>query len=350
MILSFELRSAEISPSKMHTNCFILSQGEITDTNKLQAEICPFGLDRADTMYQQWMYDFNLFKYQCHTERETVDLDAADAKALNDKYKKKLAGAKMDIISEREKLVKEKTKPNYNVQIMKTNQIAMQAVQKEVGLEDMVKKEEQEREQLAEKELLAQIEDEKDKQNCLVKKIQERELEDQYNLRAREAETEMKKIRDLAEKQVVIKRSQLKNDVMKMRKKAERKKAQLAQQLQAVRVQMSKDMNKIYKNGDMNKCREAMKSKDNRETYCGVNFPDDYVRFTDCKAEEEDFCYFCCETEFGDMHMDQRQLCYDTLCTQKQENDDGKWIWVADPNPALDMNAIAPKAFPAPTQ
>ena len=333
VLSSFELQHTEIAPSKMHPNCFILSQGDITDLNHLQAEICPFGLDRSPEVYQEWLYDFNLFKNQCHSDKETVDLDAADARSLDDKFKKKVANAKLDIVQDRENLMIDKnnknTEKNYNIQIMKTNQMAMQAVQKEMTLEEMVKKEEVEREDLVETELMDKLNEEKEKQNCLVKKITEKEKEDQYNLKTQEAAAEMKRINDLAEKQVLIKRSNLKAQVLKMRKQALRKQALITSQLQAVRIQMSKDIGKVYKEGDMNKCVDAFKSKENKETYCGVNFPDDFVRFSDCK-EEEDFCSFCCETEFGDMHMDKRQQCYDTLCTTKTLNDLGKWLWVTD--------------------
>jgi hypothetical protein len=252
----------------------------------------------------------------------------------------------LDIVEDRENLLKDKLhkddEKNFNVQIMKTNEMAMQAVQKELTLEDMVRKEEEEREQQAEKEIMAKLDEEKDKQGCLVKHIQEKELEDQYNLKAQEAASEMKKIKDLAEKQLFVKRSQLKSDVLKMRKQAERKKAQLVAQLQAVRVQMSKDMGKIYKDGDMAKCKTALQNQQNRDTYCGVNYPEDYVRFSECKSDD-DFCYFCCETEFGDMHMDKRRQCYDTLCNpQNQPDSSGKWIWVTDPNAAINNDQIKP--------
>ena len=352
VIMSFEIQLTDIAPSRLHKNCFILSQGEITDTNNLQAEICPFGLDHADGIYQQWMYDFNLFKYQCRSEKDTINLDSADAKILDDKYKKKVGDAKLDIVEEREKLIKNKLNKNeeksYNIQIMKSNQMAMQAVQKEVTMEDMVRKEEEEREESAQREILDKLDEEKEKQNCLLKSIQEKEKEDQFNIKQREAATEMRNIRDLAEKQVIIKRTQLKSDVLKMRKKADRKKARLTAQLQAVRLQMSKDMSNLYKDGDIGKCKEAMKNKESQDTYCGVNFPEDFVRFTGCKEEEEDFCYICCETEFGDMHMEKRQLCYDTLCNlKKTHNEDGNWIWVVDTNGALEKNDVKSLSFNA---
>ena len=345
VLSTFDLRKTEISPSKMHMNCFILSQGDISDLNHLQAEICPFGLDRAPEIYQEWIYDFNLFKYQCHSEKEIVDLDAADARALEDKFKKKVDSAKLDIVEDRVNMMKDKlqkdSEKNYNIQIQKTNQMAMQAVQKEMTLEEMVKKEEEEREDLVEKELMAKLDEEKEKQNCLVKKIQEKELEDQYNLKSQEAAAEIKRISDLAQKQVIIKRSQMKSDVLKMRKTAQRKKAALTAELQAVRIQMSKSMSKVYKEGDKTKCK-TVKSKTDKETYCGFNFPDDYVRYNDC-LEEEDFCSFCCETEFGDMHMDKRQDCYDTICAAaKKMDEDGRWLWVVDTNNAISNDKIPP--------
>ena len=80
------------------------------------------------------------------------------------------------------------------------------------------------------------------------------------------------------------------------RKRAERSKAQLRSKLQAVRYSMANYMKNLYKIGDMNKCKEAMKSEQNKVSYCGVNFPDDLVKFTTCKTEDEEFCYLCCET------------------------------------------------------
>lgn len=336
VIVNFELQETIIARSKMHPHCFILSQGEITDLNLRQAEICPFGMDAAENIYQSWMYDFNLFKYQCNTEKETIDLENYDARALDEKYKKKVSQAKVDIIQETSSLLNEKIKnkdeKSLNQQLIKTNVMAMTAIQKEVSMEDYVKKEEEEREAETEKVMMDQINEEKEKQNCLLKKIQEKEKEDQYNLKFKEAESEIKRIQDQAQKQLVIKRTELKSAILKMRKKAERKKAQLAANLQSVRIQISKDMTLIYKEGDMTKCQDAMKNNENRNSYCGANFPDDFVKFDNCKSEDEDFCSFCCETEFGDMHMDKRQLCYDTLCSSKPTVADpkGNWLWVGD--------------------
>ena len=93
---------------------------------------------------------------------------------------------------------------------MKTSQIALLAIQKELNLEDMIKREEEEREQQAERELLKEIVTERDKKNCLVKAIKEKQLEDQYNLILKAQDVEAQKIKEQAAKEIHIRRSQLK--------------------------------------------------------------------------------------------------------------------------------------------
>ena len=135
-LISFDLQQTTLAPSKPHKNCFILTEGEGKETVR-QAELCPFGFDKVEEVFQEWAYDFNLFKFQCKTDKETIDLDTADAKALNDKFKKKVEQANMDIVEEKSKLIDKKLKKkedkDINVQMEKTNQMAMQAIQKELS-------------------------------------------------------------------------------------------------------------------------------------------------------------------------------------------------------------------------
>ena len=64
------------------------------------------------------------------------------------------------------------------------------------------------------------------------------------------------------------------------------------------------------------------------------------MKYTSCKTEEEDFCYLCCETEFGDMHMDKRQQCYDTICKVKTEVNDGRWVWVGEHKELIESEVV----------
>jgi len=41
----------------------------------------------------------------------------------------------------------------------------------------------------------------------------------------------------------------------------------------------------------------------------------DYIKNMNCK-EKDSFCYTCCENEFGDMYMKDREKCY-KMCDNK---------------------------------
>ena len=73
-----------------------------------------------------------------------------------------------------------------------------------------------------------------------------------------------------------------------MRKKQKRKIGALAQKLQTVRYQMSEQMGKAYKKGNLEFCTKIGTGKDNtdivkmRKNYCTANFADDLVNFQTC--------------------------------------------------------------------
>jgi len=62
--------------------------------------------------------------------------------------------------------------------------------------------------------------------------------------------------------------------------------------------------------------------------YCENNFFDNYYKLLDCK-DKDGFCYSCCENEFGDIHVAERDDCYN-MCDGKKKSKKGKrgnWIW-----------------------
>jgi len=155
-LISFVLKRSNIVIDKNKPDCFFLNQ----DDGKT-ARLCPFGCDNAKKAVDEWDYDFNLFKFQCnygHREHE-VDFD----KKLKDKIKQ----AKQTILEEAQDEMKRKAQDGEDkklaVEIKQTNKVALQAIQKEINLEEMIKLEEEEREKKEESEMLIKIEDEKKK-------------------------------------------------------------------------------------------------------------------------------------------------------------------------------------------
>lgn len=69
---SFQLAKAKIFNSFEHKNCFTLQ-----DSDKNHATFCDFGLQSTENFYQEWAYDFNLFKYQCREKNEIVNVTFA---------------------------------------------------------------------------------------------------------------------------------------------------------------------------------------------------------------------------------------------------------------------------------
>jgi hypothetical protein len=224
--------------------------------------------------------------------------------------------------------------------VKKTNGIALQAIQKEMNLEAMIQKEEEERIEREKAEIVLNIEKEKKKKECVLKAIKERELENQYNLHASEAQQAIQTIKKETAQQVLIKRNALNNKIRAIRLRAEREKNKLKQQLQGVRSSLADEIGNKYKKGDINKCIVAMEGVKHKNDYCIAHFSDDLSDLSYCR-DTSDFCTFCCESEFTEMYPTERQDCYAKACNDrvpiKIDNLDttGKWVFEAHPNQAL---------------
>jgi hypothetical protein len=221
--------------------------------------------------------------------------------------------------------------------VKKTNGIALQAIQKELNLEAMIEKEEEEKIEREKAEILANIEAERKKKDCVMKAIRERELENQYNLHAVETERTIQNIKKQTAQQVLIRRNELNNKLRLLRMKAEREKNKLKQQLQGVRISIADEIGNKYKKGDVNKCVIAMENIKHRNDYCISHFSDDLSDLQYCR-DTSDFCTFCCDSEFSEMYVTERQTCYTKVCNvipkiDKNNYDlSGKWVYESNAN------------------
>ena len=84
-----------------------------------------------------------------------------------------------------------------------------------------------------------------------------------------------------------------------------------------------------------------LNSKKYKKAYCIGNFTEDYTKLGECRGQG--FCTLCCENEFGNLHMDKRQNCIDTLCAVKPpEPEDGRWVWTGANKDLVSANPFAP--------
>jgi len=314
---------------------------QLYESNKKYITLCPFGCGNGNTQgLEEWDYDFNLFKYQC-----AYKPDPKIARELKRKLDDKINAAKNSLMAEEADKVRKKTKIDEKekmvVLVKKTNGIALQAIQKEMNLEAMITREEEEKIEREKEEIRAQLEKEKKKRECVMKSIKERELENQYNLHAAEAQKQIQNIKKQTAQQVLIRRNALNSKLRLIRQKAEREKNKLKQKLQGERNALAEDLADKYKKGDINKCLLAMENTKHRNDYCIAHFADDLSDLSYCRDTSE-FCNFCCDTEISEMYLQERTACYTKVCNalplpKKTDLTDlsGKWVFEANPNKAL---------------
>jgi len=94
--------------------------------------------------------------------------------------------------------------------VLKTQNDGFTLLQKEIDLENMVKKEEKEREGLEIKSVMKVLKAEKKKKKCLKKSLRNREKQNQVLLDGRENANEIKSINKEVEIEVELKRNELK--------------------------------------------------------------------------------------------------------------------------------------------
>ena len=149
----------------------------------------------------------------------------------------------------------------------------------------------------------------------MVRAIKEKELENQFNMKQEETEETMKNIKTAALKEVEHRRVNLKKIIAEMREKQRRKTISLANRLRLVKFNMAQKMNSAYKKGDIAFCVKIKKGepKETRRHYCVANFSENILNFQECMSTD-DFCHFCCDSEYGDFHQQDRKRCYNDSC------------------------------------
>jgi len=219
-MMTFMLSKTVFSRVKGDNRCFILN-----GLNS-KAEFCQLDSDSGNFV-EEWDYDFNLFKFQCKQKREVIELGESEEKKLSEEYKAKVNQLKVDMIEKKAEIVKEQVENKEETKLQKkieqTQAMTLMAVQKELKLEEMLEKEELQKERDQEQALSDQIESEKKKNECLSKTIKEKEIEDQMNLSKANAEEAIQKIKEEAKKEIMVKRANMKKKTCNFEKEEPKK-------------------------------------------------------------------------------------------------------------------------------
>lgn len=212
--------------------------------------------------------------------------------------------------------------------------IAMRTLYKERKYEERLEKEELMRQQKEDEDLKNEyICEEKKKMNLLKAIIQKNEAQNKPELDLKEKIQEVEQ--DLKYK-IIQNRKRALRKINLLRLSHERKKLRLQQQISDVRRALTQNMLSAERAGDSKKCSNSI-LHNTHEQYCTGSFPNDPITFMDCKNKDS-FCFICCENEFGEMHLNEREIC-NMSCDKIYENNlnsnlsaqsTGEWKFILD--------------------
>jgi hypothetical protein len=91
-ILTFDMEKSNLFVSEQHPWCVLLKQ------KTQNVELCSFSMNHKDTSFvEEWNYDFELFKNQCHVDRQGEDVE----KQINYRLKKKIVIINLKLFSKK---------------------------------------------------------------------------------------------------------------------------------------------------------------------------------------------------------------------------------------------------------
>jgi len=334
MLLSMNLEGTNFVKITSNKGCFLF-QGKLLDQ---QAVVCD--IEQKPGFVEEWFYDFNLFKNQCKEERPVFKLK--DDSDIKKKFNARLKKIKQELLEEKVEKARQQSQKeeelSINKKVEKTQAMTVLAIQKELKLEQLLEKEEALREKEEEKQLDLQYKAEQQKKEVLMKSIKEKELEEQYTINKENAEMAIKKLKEEAKSVITNKRIEIKKKIAQMRLKSERKKASIKSKIMSMRSDTAQELQKYTKNGDMNRCfvpnqnPKQLPESDPKanniefkpyaeqlaqmEVVCAASFPFFVDKYMECKTPES-YCYVCCESEFGQLHLSDREKCYNKRCNKK---------------------------------
>ena len=321
-LITFLLEDTQFKLLKENKSCFRLENVNghadfcslVEDCAGNRPEVSNTIIDTYHNSFvNEWNYDFNLFKTQCFQERK-VNYDISN----DPEFQKKQSELQQEFIQQKKNKIKSESTKSEEFQLMKkrkeTEAMTLSALMKEKHLEDMLIKEEAEREEEELKEIQLQLENEKKKKDCMKKAIQEKQLESEAQLSTSEAERSIEQLKKQVQLTIQKQRNEVQEKINRMRQINNRKRQHLLQQIQLIRTETAGHVNQATRKGDTNTCKAIVDIRDQGikqgkiNEYCSINL----VNFIpDCTTN---FCYSCCENEFGDIYISERNQCYNTVC------------------------------------
>ena len=333
LLFSFNLQNTTFSKHSKEHCCFTL-----TSLNR-QFTLCGFnnncGTPENPIWVAKWGFDFEYFQQKCYRELHEVKALLRPGKQSTGPGDQgiPLSQQQKDIVEGRraiiEKKIHDNTEQKMDDKVDATQKVALVALRREINLEDLIKNEEIQKGKGETQLLIEQMKQEKKKKQLLEQALTTRES-NYGNLRtAKDTQKKIDNIKAEAKVDITFKRGVLKKKIEEIRNKFRRKHRQIKQQIQMIRAEMAKEIMVSNKRGNSDLCREGRNDTGKIKEYCDKSYSTDYVKNLGCK-DPQNFCYSCCDAEFGNMFISERDDCQ-TMCDDldKEELNKGDWVWTA---------------------
>jgi len=228
--------------------------------------------------------------------------------------------------------------------ITKTHRDGLKALEREVFIEGLIKNDEEKNQKEQTSVISTQIDVEKKKKKAINKQLFEKELEQEFQMSEMSAEKDIKDAKKEIQVQIEVNRDQLKNAIEQIRKEAKRSRDTMQAKLKQLKTKISKKVMQASKTGDKTQCLAGLRADDIRMTYCNGAYFDDYLENDYCK-NVDNFCYSCCDNEYGLLKPSERDDCYDSCDKERdkidKENEQkaegppkaNQWQWSATEKP-----------------
>jgi len=333
-VFSYNLQDSTLNPFKDDHCCFF-----IQSLNKRQ-KICALsdcGSKAEPKFLNSWKYSFSLFQKKCYRKIETKRVAEKSLDDVQKESSPEMASMNIDEaeVEEREKLINNKLNEQADVfldkKLEKNQQTALKALTRELNLEERLKREEMMKAKEETNTLIKKMNFENKKKEKLEEALEEKEDQEVKLKSQRETEKQAGSILSETEQEINKKRLGLKKKILEIRKMTQRRKRLIESKINLIRGKMAQEVVQANKQGSQETCETTKSNPAAVTKYCDENVTNDYLKNQDCKTPQN-FCYVCCETEFGTVQYNKRAKCYD-MCDKDMNKQAelnkprGDWIW-----------------------
>lgn len=317
-VYSFDLKNTEMKVLPEFC-CF-----ELKDQSR-NNKFCGFDTACGDPEKNAFVVDlaekFNEFKTVCNKGKSSTFITNDDEKNIKKSKQKALQMQNFEVENDKAEAANEQMHEETDNKVfkkLKDTQIkGLKALEREVMIENLIKRDEQKKEDETEQSIMTQLQAEREKNKIIDNQIKEKELEEEFKMEEFQAAGDIKEAQKEISQQIEVNREKLRKQIEEIRKEAKKRRETLHTKVKKLKSKITNKLMKASKVGDKARCTAGLQDEAKRDTYCNTSHPDDYLENEYCK-NVDNFCYSCCDSEFGLLRGAQRDDCYDN-CDRERD-------------------------------